>query len=873
MQINSSVQRIVRPLDGGWEFRQEDHHPEEWLSVAQFPTNVHLDLLAHNRIPDPSIAKNEVEVQWVGEKTWIYRTVFVCSDVPPGDDVKAALAFDGLDTYATVTLNGHEILKSEDMFIPETVNVTGLLRPTNNELLITFESAYLKGRKVMEGMPNHHWGCWNGDPSRLAVRKKQADWSWDWGPALLTCGPWRPIRLEVYRAYIKDLSTRANVHQSLEHAHIGIKAGIEGPAGYLHVEMFLSDNKIAEAQSTITAGTAKVALELNKSPVDREPLLQLWYPRGYGSQPLYVLRATLLSSDGRIMDVKSQRFGLRRAEVAQGPMEAAPGSSFVVKINNVSIFCGGSCWIPADTFIPRISPGRYKKWVQLIAESNQTMVRVWGGGIFEEQAFYDACDEYGILVWQDFMFACGNYPAYPDILDLITREARANLKLLRHHPCLVILAGNNEDYQYCETEGLDYDPDDKNPDNWLQSSFPARYIYEKLLPDVTNELIPDTYYHPGSPWGGKDTRDPTVGDVHVWDVWHGSQEKYQDYDKLGGRFVSEFGMEALPSIRTIETFLPKDDLSERHPQSAVMDFHNKAAGHERRLACYLSENIRYSLSPTEYSVYCTQLIQAECLGCAHRLWRRQWQGPGKEYCAGALVWQMNDCWPVTSWSIVDYYLRPKLAYYVVKRELAPVTISMKRTVTTIPADKYTRVYIKTIHHVEIWASNLTLRDHTYDVQLKAWDIVSGTEISSKTVQSAFRLAPNRSTEIATLQIPVTHPSTDEERSVVLAAYLIDPRSGRQAARFVSWADPLKHVPLQQPRKLMVELTDDAKTVRLSAEVPVKGLALEPKDDGVKLMDNGVDLVPEEEVRIGVEGIAVGDDLADRVGVRYLDMKV
>ena len=221
--------------------------------------------------------------------------------------------------------------------------------------------------------------------------------------------------------------------------------------------------------------------------------------------------------DEKIKDSISKRIGLRRAEVVQNKLLDATGTSFTFLINDVPVFCGGSNWIPADMFTPRVDQDKYRQWITKVIESNQVMLRVWGGGIYEDSAFYEACDVLGVLVWQDFLFACGNYPAFPTFLQQVEREATANVKRLRHHPSIVIWAGNNEDYQYRESMGLDYDPDDQDPQSWLKSSFPARYIYEKLLVDVTKELIPNTYYHFGSPWGGKDTRDATIGDIHQWD--------------------------------------------------------------------------------------------------------------------------------------------------------------------------------------------------------------------------------------------------------------------------------------------------------------------------------------------------------------------
>ncbi|OBT67084.1 beta-mannosidase [Pseudogymnoascus sp. 23342-1-I1] len=852
------------PINEDWEFKQVDSKKSKWLPVAQFPTNVHLDLIANNIIADPFMGKNELDVQWVGEAVWAYKTTFETPAITTEEDsaAKAVLAFDGLDTYATVVLNGSEILKTESMFIRERVDVTAYLNKDGpNELEITFDSAFLKGKQIVDKYPEHKWGCWNGDVSRLAVRKAQYHYGWDWGPTTLTCGPWRPINLEIYESRIADLYFRTDVEESLKAAKVIATADVEGSASLVKFDITLNGEAVASEQAKVVDGRATATFDIT------DPAL--WYPIKYGEQPLYTITATLVATRSEAYDihVESKRFGLRRAELIQRPLKDEPGESFFFQINNVPIFCGGSDWIPADNFVPRITPEKYYDWVKLVADGNQVMIRVWGGGIFEEAPFYDACDELGILVWQDFLFGCGNYPAFPEFLDLVKREADDNVKILRHHPSIVIWAGNNEDYQYQESENLTYDFENKDEESWLKTDFPARYIYEKILSDTCRELIPDVPYHPGSPWGkGKDTHDGTVGDIHQWNVWHGSQEKYQNFDKLGGRFVSEFGMEAFPNIKTIEAFLPlgKDD-PDRYPQSSTVDFHNKAEGHERRIALYLVENMQYSPNPIEQYIYSTQLMQGECLASAYRLWKRQWKGPGREYCAGALVWQINDCWPVTSWAIVDYYLRPKHAYYTVKREMAPLSCGITRTLTTTPRDKHTRVYIDTKHTIEIWGSNLTLRDMVVDVVVRAFDVETGRESYNKTVKTAFALPQNQSTEIIALDVPVKNPDAGEEARVVVAAYLFE--NGVQVARYVNWPEPLKYNHLTKPQCLTATLTADARTVEISAEVPVKGLALECEDEDVKFADNLVDIVPGEVVRIGV----VGARKNTVIGTRYLGM--
>ncbi|KAI0474112.1 family 2 glycosyl hydrolase [Xylariaceae sp. FL0804] len=885
--------RIVVPIDQGWAFKQADRDDGAYLPVSQFPTNVHLDLLAHKLIPDPNVGKNELDVQWVGEKAWTYRTTFRSpANIAAANGAaaaagekeklekkkkkKAVLAFDGLDTFATVVLNGRTILETDNMFIPERVDVTDVLASADdggggeNELVITFDSAHRRGWERIEEHPDHKWGCWNGDNSRLAVRKAQYHWGWDWGPTLLTCGPWRPIHLEVFEARIADLWCDIDVDPSLKTATVVVHAPVEGveegaggaatASSQLRLDISLGDDA-AVASQVIDAGT---------SATFRIAEPQLWYPVRYGAQPLYTVRATLVGrsgDDGVVRDVDSvtKRVGLRRATVVQRPLEGQPGTSFFFEVNGVPVFCGGSDWIPADSFVPRIPAARYRDWVRLAAEGNQFMVRVWGGGVYEEQAFYDACDELGVLVWQDFMFGCGNYPAWPALRDSIAREAAANVRRLRHHPCVVIYAGNNEDYQYAEQAGLAWDPADADPESWLRSDFPARYIYEKILPDVCAEHCPAVFYHPGSPWGGAGTADPTAGDLHQWNVWHGDQARYQDFDRLVGRFVSEFGMEAFPDARTIDAFLPGGRADpDRYAQSATVDFHNKADGHERRLALYLVENLRYAPDPLEQFVYATQLMQAECLASAYRLWKRQWRGPGREYCAGALVWQLNDVWPGTSWAICDYFLRPKLAYFAVRREMAPLSIGITRREHVHPApDKHGRAGITRTTRIEVWGSNLMLADVRVDCVVRAWDVETGELTHEAVAAPALLLRANRSTEAAAFDVPARRPG-DEARTVV-AAYLVAAaehrdleigavvRRGQQLARYVNWPEPLKYLHLPKPAQLRAVLSsaDGRSSVAVSAEVPVKGVAVECVDDDVRFEDNLVDVVPGEVVTIGV----------------------
>lgn len=409
----------------------------------------------------------------MGKATWQYRVRLPdVSHLP--EQCKHVLAFDGLDTFATVKLNGNEILRSDNMWHEHRIDVTKHLRSgkDDNLLEIEFASALLKAREIKDAHPDHRWVGFNGDMARLAVRKAQYHWGWDWGPVLNTCGPWKAVRLESFSSRIEDIRVDYELARNLQLANGTIRVETESAVGSTisfsiaidKTEIFSKDARVGQD------GQANVSFDID------EP--KLWYPHGYGGQHLYVFSATIINH-GKAQHFVCRRIGLRRAELIQEPDEI--GKSFYFRINNIDIFCGGSNWIPADSFTPRVTRKRLQGWLQMIVDGNQSMIRIWGGGICEDDSFYDICDELGVLVWQDAMFGCGNYPTFPEILSSIEREAVCQFKRIRHHPSIVICAGNNEDYQVQESFGLTYDYDDKCPESWLKTDFPARYIYEKVI--------------------------------------------------------------------------------------------------------------------------------------------------------------------------------------------------------------------------------------------------------------------------------------------------------------------------------------------------------------------------------------------------------
>ncbi|KAK6340978.1 hypothetical protein TWF696_009290 [Orbilia brochopaga] len=858
------TERIVTGLRSDWTFK-EKNSSDDWLETAQFPTNIHLDLIKHNKIPDPFFEKNELLVGWVAEKHWTYRTVFPS----PANALKAGkthiLAFDGLDTYATVFLNGKEILKSDNMFISHRIDVSSHLSSDGgqNELLIHFEPALERAKQIRDAHPEHFWQCWNGDSARLAVRKAQYHFGWDWGGVYITCGPWRDIRLEEYSARLSDLVASTALTDDNKQATVTVKAHVDSPtdAGIAKaakvILSLVSDSDVAvESTATIEAEGFSTAIFTIDSP-------DLWWPHGYGEQKLYTVTAKLVGPDGNVVDTISKRTGIRRAEVVQE--KDKHGKSFYFRINGVDIYCGGSDWIPADNFTPRVTEEKYRHWLELMVHGNQTMIRVWGGGIFEEDVFYDLCDELGILVWQDFLFGCGNYPAFPEILESVKIESRQNVIRLRHHPSIVIYAGNNEDYQLQESYGLTYDYEDKNPDNWLKTDFPARYIYEKILPEIVAEDGNGVFYHPGSPWGdGKKTSDKTVGDMHQWNVWHGTQEKYQIFEHLGGRFNSEFGMEGFPHIQTIDSFLSPGS-SERYQQSSTVDFHNKADGHERRIATYLVENFR-TVEDFEGFIHLSQLVQSEALAYGYRGWRRQW-GDSRR-CGGALVWQLDDCWPGISWAIVDYYLRKKPAYYTIARALRSLGVGIQRehwdwSVTharPLPKTKW-----------ETWITSSKLQAMKVKLEVRFISIATGKDVATPLVAESIDVVANGTTDkVFTGEID----NVSTEPHVLSATLWVD---GKVVARDVDWPQPLKYHSFGgRGLKVKFDLPDRAPEgkkrdaqgkITITVEKPLKGLVWEERT-GVRVSDSAIDVVPGEEVVVDVFGLLKGEQ---ELSWRFLGM--
>ncbi|KAL5343200.1 glycoside hydrolase superfamily [Aspergillus crustosus] len=838
-------------LNRGWTFKDtQDDKPEAWRPVSTVPSVVHQDLLDNDLIPDPFVGLNEQKVEWVAHRDWVYRTTFI-SPEKTSQNIQHSLLFEGLDTFATVTLNGTEILRSDNMFIPFRVDVTNLLvdnTSKTNTLEILFESPVRRGREVVKDHPEHRYISHQTEVGRLGARKASYHWGWDWGPILITSGPWRPIRLESYMDRIDDLWIQSNVFDDLSAASgtLHVKTGALG-ADRVRFELNSQDSTVLSLEAEVQAsGTAKVKFKLEKPA--------LWYPHGYGEQARYDLRAKLLTGDVLVHEI-SKKVGFRRVELVQE--KDSQGQSFYFRINNIDVFASGSCWIPGESFLPRLTDEKYRDWLKLMIEGNQNMIRIWGGGVFEPEVFYETCDEFGILVWQDFLFACASYPTYPAYLESVEQEARANMRLLRHHPSIVIYAGNNEDYQIQQTYNLTYDYDsDKNPQSWLKSSFPARYIYEHLLPKVVEEECPGLPYHPSSPWGGgKHTTDPTIGDIHQWDVWHGTMQPYQNLVSMGGRFVSEFGMEAYPHMHTIDAFI--DNPEEKYHQSLTMDFRNKARDHERRLGSYILQNFKVKEDFKSY-LHLSQIAQSESMTYAYRSWRRDWGRKQDRRCGGVLVWQLNDCWPTISWAVVDYFLIKKPAFYAISRASQPLAIGVARAYHEWVSG---HARPPTTSHFDVWVASNKLQPITATVEVRYISVATGKDIKPPVTLKNILIQANETTDILSETLdytkePFTHPIIISTKLTV---------NNEITSRDIDWPQPLKYLNLKD-RGVKVEYLADQSAVRVTAAKPTKGLVFEERP-GLWFADNGIDVVPGDEMVIAVRGVGSQEGLP---GWTYLE---
>ena len=606
---------------------------------ATVPGSVYHDLLTAGQIPDPFYRDNENEALKIMDNDFVYsRSFTVPASLLENDAV--VLRCDGLDTLATVTVNGTVVGTAKNMHRTYEFDVKSVLQAGENTISVKFDSPtrYIKEAYAQ----NRADGSSDAMVGFPLLRKAHCMFGWDWGPRLPDAGIWRDIRiLGIKTARIRDVYVVQ--HHESGKVTLEVSTHVTEITGSAPVSV-----KVTAPDGTVFTAQGEHALIEIENP-------QLWWPNGLGQQPLYQVEVTL----GEGLDSWCKRVGLRTLTVTRKKDQW--GESFSHCVNGVNVFAMGADYIPEDNLLPRVNPQRTRRLLEDAKAANMNCIRVWGGGYYPEDYFYDTCDELGLLVWQDFMFACAVYNLTEDFEENIRAEFVDNIRRLRHHASLALWCGNNEMEQFVAVG------------EWVSSlRQKADYIkmYEYILPKVLKDEDPQTFYWPASPSSGgsfDEPQDPNRGDVHYWDVWHGLKP-FTDYRNYLFRYVSEFGFQSFPCMETIEAFTAPED---RNVFSYVMEKHQRNASANGRIVSYLSQMYLYPSELTNL-VYASQLLQAQAMQYGVEHWRRN---RNDERCMGAVVWQLNDCWPVASWASIDYYGRWKALHYYEKRFFAPVLIS------------------------------------------------------------------------------------------------------------------------------------------------------------------------------------------------------
>ncbi|MFP4343662.1 MAG: beta-mannosidase [Anaerolineales bacterium] len=791
----------TQSLTSNWQFRQAG--TAEWLP-ARVPGSVHTDLLALNRIPDPFVGDNERRVQWVAEAAWEYRLHF---DVAPElrDQPQVWLVCDGLDTLATVRLNGQELGRAANMFRQYRWDVKSLLNAEENELQIVFDSpvCYAAAQQAVRPLP----GVSQALPGGPYLRKAPCQFGWDWGPQLPPIGIWKDLRLEGYAgARIEEVHLRqqhAGGEVTVE-ASVAVQSWDEAPRSAT-LRIVAPDGQTFEAGAAVgPEGTCLLRVTL--------PDPELWWPNGYGAQPLYRTGVELQQGD-RLLERREYRLGLRTLELRQEPDEW--GRSFTFVVNGVPIFAKGANWIPADSFPTRLTEADLERLIRSAAETHQNMLRVWGGGFYEDERFYDLCDRYGILVWQDFIFSCSVYPMDdPDFLENVQVEVLENIRRLRHRASLALWCGNNEmEWGWVEWGW-------KRPEYQEMKAAYDRFFHHTLPAWCTAE-DPDTAYWPSSPSSGVPFEEPNgqeQGDAHYWEVWHG-RKPFTAYRSQYPRFMSEFGFQALPPLETIRTYADEPDWN---MTSYIMEQHQKNDSGNALIVSQMLDTFRLP-QDFESLVYLSLVLQAEGIRYGVEHWRRH-----TDRVSGTLYWQLNDCWPVASWSSLDYYGRWKALHYAARRFYAPLLLS-------IEDDPPRQSIFVSSDLLEAWSGTVRWALTTLDGETLA----AG--------EKAVEVEPLSVTAVETLDFS-TYLDLDTRRERLFVAELWE--GDRHLATRTAFFAPTKHLSLVDPQiEADVTLQEGLLTIELAARSLARLVECSLTGADVVFSDNYVDLPAGQVVRL------------------------
>jgi len=670
---STNAQAVTKTLNENWQFKATS---DTIWQTATVPGVVHTDLLNNGIIKDPFYRMNELDLQWIDKKDWEYRTYFKLKSCELTKQ-KIELEFEGLDTYSEVYVNGQQVLETDNMFRTFLIDVKQYLKKGENELLVVFDSPIKKGIEKFDetkftipvsGNDMAELGKVKGK-KRVSVftRKAGYHYGWDWGTRLVTSGIWKPIKLKLWNEFDlkdvfieqKELNQKASLNAKLEIDATENKT--------VTIDIFVNDLNLRSTPIKLTKGFNAIVIPFTiENP-------ELWWPNGLGNQVLYDVTISVHSENNSTE--KTKRIGLRHIEVMRD--KDAIGSSFYFKVNGVPVFMKGANYIPQDAFLNRVTSTHYKHILSSAKHANMNMIRVWGGGIYENDEFYDMCDEMGLLVWQDFMFACAMFPGDDNFLESVKQEAISNVKRLRNHPSIALWCGNNEVLIAWENWGWKK-REIKTQGQEITDKIYKAYtdVFHNILPEVVNQLDSSRFYWASSPSSALSKKPNNEnGDMHYWMVWWG-KEPFNNYNKEIPRFMSEYGFQSFPTFSSVKRFTTPDDYD---IYSDVMKSHQRSSIGNETVDEYMK---RHYNKPKDFqnTLYISQLLQAYGVNIGAEAHRRNMHN---QKCMGSLYWQINDCWPVASWSSIDYYGKWKALHYKLRESFKTTLISFEDSTETI----------------------------------------------------------------------------------------------------------------------------------------------------------------------------------------------
>ncbi len=817
----------VCTLHSDWTFCQVG---DTLWSDAKVPGTIHQDLLNHNRIPNPFYGMNEEAVQWVENEDWMYRTSFVVTEEQLNRDA-AVLELDGLDTYADVFLNGALILRSDNMFVGHKVPVKSVLRKGENRLLIRFRSAVKEALPQWETNGFDYPADNDHSSKRVSIYTRKAPYSygWDWGIRLATCGIWRPVRLvfsDVARIedyYVRQASvsaSKADVDNRLEITNVTSQP----VSALLKVAYHYSANDTKEVQKQIELRPGENTVSLPVM-IDNP---HLWMPNGWGEPSLYKFTASV-SVDGVEVASQERQVGLRSIRVVMEDDEH--GKSFYFEVNGHPMFAKGANFIPDDALLPNVTTERYKRIFEDVKAANMNMLRVWGGGIYEDDKFYDEADRNGILIWQDFLFACTTYPHDPLFLKRVEAEAEYNIKRLRGHASLAMWCGNNEIYEGVRYWGW---KNKYTAEAFAEMNRGYDVLFRQLLPDMVKRFDSDRFYMHGSPyeanWGRPESW--KIADSHNWGTWYG-RKPFESFDSEIPRFMSEYGFQAFPEMKTIRTFAEEKDFELESP---VMNAHQKAtignALIKQTMGLYYKVPAKF-----EDLVYVGLVLQGQ--GMRHGIEAHRRNRP---YCMGSLFWQLNDSWPVVSWSSIDYYGNWKAMQYQSQRAFAPVLINA----------------IKEGDDLCVYLISDDLQDRD-DVRLTVELMDFDGKSHGKWAHSG-KLSAN--TSMLFLKKRVDEFLSKQDAATSFLRFTLKAKNGASLADEVFYFAYPKDQKLPEARiETSVKKRGEAIEMTLKADKLARDIFIEVPVQGVRFSDNFFDLLPGQRKKITItspEGYSLKD---------------